>query len=86
MQLELGDRLFLFTDGLVEQASPRGEPFGFERLERLLAEHSDAEASALTERIVAALQAHAGRERFSDDVTLAVVEHTDRVDPSAPRP
>ncbi len=79
LQLELGDRLFLFTDGLVEQESPRGQPFGFERLEALLAEYPDAQPQVLQEKILEALRAHCGRQHFDDDVTVAVVEHTDRV-------
>jgi PAS domain S-box-containing protein len=80
LQLELGDRLFLFTDGLVEQESPRGQPFGFERLEALLAEHADALPHVLEELILESLRAHCRRDSFDDDVTVAVVEHTDRVE------
>lgn len=79
LQLDLGDRLFLFTDGLVEQESPRGQPFGFDRLEALLNEYGSAKPEVLEQIILNAIRAHCGREHFDDDVTLAVVEHTDRV-------
>lgn len=78
--LELGDRLFLFTDGLVEQESPRGEAFGYDRLEVLLQRHAQDEPKVLQEKIQAAVRRHTGREHFDDDVTIAVVEHTDRVE------
>jgi sigma-B regulation protein RsbU (phosphoserine phosphatase) len=80
LQLGIGDRLFLFTDGLVEQESPRGQPFGFDRLESLLAENAEAEPHVLQDKILATLRVHCGREHFDDDVTMAVVEHTDRVE------
>lgn len=80
LQLDIGDRLFLFTDGLVEQESPRGQPFGFDRLESLLAENAETEPHVLQENMLTALRAHCGREHFDDDVTMAVVAHTDRVE------
>ncbi len=80
LQLDIGDRLFIYTDGVVEQESPLGEPFGYERLEAILNENADAEPRVLEEKILAALRAHSGRGHFDDDVTVAVLEHTDRVD------
>jgi PAS domain S-box-containing protein len=80
LELEIGDRLFLFTDGLVEEESPLGEPFGYDRLERLLHEHAHSEPAVLHQAILDALRAHCGREGFDDDVTLAVFDHSDRVE------
>ncbi len=80
LQLEIGDRLFLFTDGLVEEESPLGEPFGFDRLEHLLRVHAHSEPEVLHQAILAALRSHCGRDGFSDDVTLAVFDHSDRVE------
>jgi len=83
LELDIGDRLFLFTDGLVEEESPLGEPFGYDRLESLLREHSQSDAQVLHEAILSALRTHCGREGFGDDVTLAVFDHTDRVEVQA---
>jgi PAS domain S-box-containing protein len=80
LTLEIGDRLFLFTDGLVEQESPLGEPFGYDRLERALREHGDATPQELHDIILGQLRRHCGAEGFEDDVTLAVIEHSDRVE------
>jgi PAS domain S-box-containing protein len=80
MTLELGDRLFLFTDGVVEQESPLGDPFGYDRLEQLLQDFGDASPEDLHEIILDQLRRHCGSESFEDDVTLAVIEHSDRVE------
>ncbi|MFM8332344.1 MAG: SpoIIE family protein phosphatase [Candidatus Methylumidiphilus sp.] len=80
LELEIGDRLFLFTDGVVEEESPLGEPFGYDRLEMLLADYAEADAEDLHRAILDALKAHTGRDTFDDDVTLAVFDHTDRVE------
>ncbi|BBA33300.1 PAS domain S-box [Methylocaldum marinum] len=80
LQLDIGDRIFLYTDGVVEQESLRGEPFGYDRLEAVLNENAEAEPRVLEEKVIAALKAHSGRAHFEDDVTVAVLEHTDRVE------
>ena len=80
LDLEIGDRVFLFTDGLVEEESPLGEPFGYDRLEDLLREHANSDAKDLHQAVLDALRAHCGREGFEDDVTLTVFDHTDRVE------
>ncbi len=77
--LEVGDRLFLFTDGLIEEESPSGEAFGYERLEQILNAHRDADPEILRDRILEALARHCRSTAFSDDVTLVTVTHTDRV-------
>ena len=77
--LEIGDRLFMYTDGLVEEESPQGEPFGYERLERILEQYGDAEPEVLRGRIMTELSQHCGGRALEDDVTVVIVNHTDRV-------
>jgi PAS domain S-box-containing protein len=78
-QLDVGDRLFLFTDGLVEEESPFGEEFGYDRLESILDTYGDAEPEVIFEQLLSALRAHTGRTAFTDDITFVVMNHTDRV-------
>jgi hypothetical protein len=42
IQLEVGDRLTLYTDGLLEARDPSGEIFSFDRLQELIATKPDA--------------------------------------------
>ena len=42
LTLEIGDRLTLFTDGLLEARDASGEVYGFERMAALLATRPDA--------------------------------------------
>jgi phosphoserine phosphatase RsbU/P len=81
LELNIGDRLFLYTDGLVETESPIGEPFGYERLERVLDQYGDAEPEVLHEQLMAELRRHCGGRALEDDVTVLIVNHTDRVLP-----
>ena len=68
VQLERGDRLLIYSDGIVEARTPDGEQFGQESLERLLVASADRPPSvavAAVERAV--LDATAGE--IGDDAT-----------------
>jgi len=77
--LEIGDRLFMYTDGLVEEESPQGEPFGYDRLEKVLEQYGDAEPEVLHGQVMEKLRQHCGGRALEDDVTVVIVNHTDRV-------
>jgi hypothetical protein len=75
LQLQPGDAVLWFTDGLVEARSPGGEFFGEERLEDLLtrALHSGEPIPEVVRRLThAVLDHHAGTLR--DDATLLFLE------------
>ncbi len=67
-----GERIILFSDGVVEQRSPNGEPFGVERV-RAEVETCNT-ASEDVERLFSSLVAFAGTEALDDDTTAASVE------------
>jgi PAS domain S-box-containing protein len=80
LTLEVGDRLFLYTDGLVEEESPSGEAFGYDRLEALLNANIDVDQpDALRNILMDALKSHCRTTAYTDDVTIVVFTHSDRV-------
>jgi serine phosphatase RsbU (regulator of sigma subunit) len=46
VQLAVGDRLTLYTDGLLEARNPSGELYGFDRVCALIATHPDAQTAS----------------------------------------
>jgi len=70
-QLESGDLLVLYTDGVTEAASAGGEEFGETRLEATLRAHQDLAVASLLPAIVSAVQEYSGDEQ-ADDITLVV--------------
>lgn len=83
LQMEIGDRIFMFTDGLVEEESPDGEAFGFDRLENLLNQCGEVEPEIFHSRLMGALTQHCEGSTFTDDITILVINHSDRVMPVA---
>ena len=72
IQLESGDRLALFTDGLTEIRNPGKEEFGEARVRHLLTKERDRSASELQSLIMDAAIEFSGGE-FEDDVALMIV-------------
>ncbi len=69
-----GDAFFLFSDGLVE-AGREGddEPFGFERLEKSLAENAALPAARLRDAVIADVRAFTRYAPQTDDLTVLVL-------------
>lgn len=71
--LRPGDILVLFSDGVTEAESEKGEFFGTDRLIELLRRNTSLSAAALAQSIVDAVDAFAKGPR-SDDLTIIVVK------------
>ncbi len=74
--LQPGDRLVLFTDGLVDVLSERGQSFGLERLMALLREHASDPVEEMCDRTFASLKTYQGQSEQYDDMTLLAVQVT----------
>jgi phosphoserine phosphatase RsbU/P len=68
-----GDKLLLFTDGLVEAGNGNQEAFGEENLIRVAREMSDCSAAALMQRLIRSASEHCGGN-FQDDASLIVLK------------
>jgi sigma-B regulation protein RsbU (phosphoserine phosphatase) len=71
-----GDRLLLYSDGLVGVTNPGGERFGSTRLADLAKRHRETGLREMVEAIDAEVVAFSGGGVFADDVSLLVVERT----------
>lgn len=73
-QLEAGDILLLYTDGIVEAEDSNGEFFGAERLGKLLQEADNLEPQEIIDRIMDQVRIFTGLRHFIDDITLVVMK------------
>jgi serine phosphatase RsbU (regulator of sigma subunit) len=71
VELEPGDRLALFSDGITEIAGADDVEFGEERLMELLRANRALDAEAMQKRVMAAIADFSGGN-FQDDATLIV--------------
>ncbi len=70
-----GDRLLLYTDGVLEAVNRTGDFFGDRRFREVITRHASQPSAALTQTIMDELAGWCGgTTRFDDDATLIVVE------------
>ena len=74
VKLDSGDRVLLYTDGLLETPSQNKEPFGMERLLETLKSYGDKKIDDLRDEVVKALNNHVEKKLEHDDVTLLLLE------------
>jgi sigma-B regulation protein RsbU (phosphoserine phosphatase) len=74
VELEPGDRLVLYTDGLTDVVAPDGRPFGLDRLLSLLQSHAHLPPPDLCAAAFTDLLAYQGDADQYDDMTMLVVE------------
>lgn len=74
LPLASGDRIAMYTDGLIEAPDPRGELFGVEGLRDLLDSHARDDLNTIKRAVVCALRNHTGGSLSHDDVTLLLAE------------
>ena len=67
-----GDRLILYSDGLIEAVDDDGNPFGFDRFERTLLDHGNESAEGLKKALLGALRKFTRNRPPEDDQTLVI--------------
>ncbi|HXU34221.1 MAG TPA: SpoIIE family protein phosphatase [Thermoanaerobaculia bacterium] len=72
--LELGDRLFAFTDGAFEARNETDEELGRERLAEVFEQTRDLDLGPALDRLLDEVKTFAGRRPLGDDVTLLLIE------------
>lgn len=72
-ELERGDRLVLYTDGVIEAANAEGAEFGQERLESLVKESRRMAPKAAVEHVIHRIQAWSKAQ--SDDLTVLICDY-----------
>jgi sigma-B regulation protein RsbU (phosphoserine phosphatase) len=76
LQLEPGDSLVLYTDGLSEARNPAGEEYGAVRMESVLRTAADADAAHLTAALLSDAATFRQGAHLNDDLTVMVVQRS----------
>jgi len=72
VQLEEGDIVVAYTDGIVEPENPYGEMFGENRLKELILRYSRSGSSEIIARTMEAVNQWTGSSELQDDMTMIV--------------
>lgn len=74
LQLGHGDRLFLYSDGVTEAASPEQDLFGVDRFISAVSETRDLPLDGSLDELITRTEAWCGSSSFKDDLTILALE------------
>lgn len=74
LQLEHGDTLVMFTDGVTEAMSPTFEEYGNDRLDNVLGQLAAADCQKIIESVKADISTFVEDAEQSDDITMLVLK------------
>jgi sigma-B regulation protein RsbU (phosphoserine phosphatase) len=74
IQLDPGDFIFLYTDGITEAEDPSGQSFGLQRLQQILQEHLRESAAEIISRVDKTVTEFTSFATPFDDIALMVVK------------
>ena len=75
MQLEPGDTLVLFSDGVTEAMDPGQELFGVTRLRDMLCSHAETPLDQLQKAVLESVENFSRGASQADDVTLLLIRY-----------
>jgi len=79
LQLEPGDKIFQYTDGVTEATDRAERLYGMERLERILGKCAAAEPREVLRMVRADIDAFVGDAPQFDDITMLCLEYKERM-------
>jgi sigma-B regulation protein RsbU (phosphoserine phosphatase) len=74
IQLNRGDMVLFYTDGIIEAQNEQGELFGVERLCGILAAGYNGTAEMIIETTLREVAAHCGAAPLEDDISMVVMK------------
>lgn len=74
VQLQVGDRIFLYSDGITETEDKYKNQYSEANLKQLVHTLSNEPSSSQTDAIVTAVKAWSGAAQFDDDISLLALE------------
>lgn len=72
--MAMGDKLVLYTDGVVDAASPSTGPFGERRLRAAMQAIAHERATRIPELLMAEIERYSAGQTRTDDITMAAAE------------
>jgi serine phosphatase RsbU (regulator of sigma subunit) len=72
--LQPGDVLFAYSDGLTEAENPSGEMFGEQRVQQIIRQEAPFGSEQLHNAVLSAIQQFTGGRAQTDDITIVIAQ------------
>jgi serine phosphatase RsbU (regulator of sigma subunit) len=76
IELQLGDGIVLYTDGIPEAKDIKKKQYGIERMCEVISQNWHLSAQEIKQAVIDDLRRHIGTQKVVDDITLLVVKRT----------
>ncbi|WP_017304667.1 SpoIIE family protein phosphatase [Spirulina subsalsa] len=74
VELEPGDSIVLYTDGITEAKDINKKQYGLDQLCAIISQHWQASAHDIKEAVIEDVRRHIGKQQIFDDITLLVLK------------
>ncbi|MEH2350872.1 MAG: CHASE2 domain-containing protein [Nostoc sp.] len=74
VELNSGDGIILYTDGVTEAENIHGEQYGLERLCEIASKSWQHSSEEIKQNVIADVRQHIGEQKVFDDITLLVIK------------
>ena len=74
LQLESGDLVIFYTDGVVEAMNKKGKMYGFDRFLEVIKGNSGLDAEIFLEKLIDDINSFVGKAEQHDDLTIVVIK------------
>jgi serine phosphatase RsbU (regulator of sigma subunit) len=74
LELQAGEALVIYSDGVSEAVNQKDEEFGMERLTEVIRKNLKASASGIRDKVESALSSFTQTTPANDDITLVIVK------------
>jgi len=76
IELQLGDGIVLYTDGIPEAQDIKKKQYGIEQMCKVISQNWPLSAQEIKQAVIEDLRRHIGTQKVVDDITLLVVKRT----------
>jgi sigma-B regulation protein RsbU (phosphoserine phosphatase) len=78
IELNVGDGIVLYTDGIPEAYNMDKKQYGLERLCEVISQNWDKSAESIKQAIIGDVKQHIGEQKVFDDITLVVIKQLEK--------
>jgi sigma-B regulation protein RsbU (phosphoserine phosphatase) len=75
-EMQVGDILLVYTDGLTEAEAHSGEMFGEERVKEIILREASSGSEQMLKSMLGALEIFTANKPQTDDITIVIAERT----------
>ena len=79
LQLKTGDKILIYTDGLIDAANDEGKRFNQENVHQVFKTNRHLSPQVISKKLVEAVKSWCGNQPYTDDLSILVIQMDDKI-------